>query len=127
MFDSIIRRSSDPTFPRGCLITNSSLECPTSGDEIARKIAAGISRQESAIYRVLRRAQAEGSLPSTLDARALARFFLGVAHGLNVVNKTVGDPEMLKDMAGVAMNIWDNADRTRQRPAGQRSSRRTLA
>src|SRR5580704_6669302 len=72
MFDSIIRRTSDPRFPRGCLNTNTSLECPGSGDEITRKIADGFGRQESAIYRVLQRAQAEGSLPLTLDPRALA-------------------------------------------------------
>jgi hypothetical protein len=36
---------------------------------------------------------------------------------------------MLKDMAGVAMSVWDNADRARQRPSRdrQRSPRRTLA
>src|ERR1700751_3917334 len=38
MFDALIRRASDPKFPRGCLITNTSVECPTCGDEIARKI-----------------------------------------------------------------------------------------
>jgi TetR/AcrR family transcriptional repressor of nem operon len=74
MFDSIIRRTSDPRFPRGCLNTNTSLECPGSGDAITRKIAEGFGRQESAIYRMLRRAQAEGLLRSTIDARALARF-----------------------------------------------------
>ena len=51
MFDSIIRRTSDPRFPRGCLNTNSSLECPGSGDEITRKIADGFGRQESAVVR----------------------------------------------------------------------------
>lgn len=106
MFDSLIRRTSDPKFPRGCFITNTSLECPGSGDEITRKIAEAIGQQESAIYRVLRRGQAEGSLASTLDARALARFFLGVAQGLNVVNKAVADPEVLKDMVMVAMSVW---------------------
>jgi TetR/AcrR family transcriptional regulator, transcriptional repressor for nem operon len=107
MFDSIIRRTSDPRFPRGCLITNSALECPASGDAIARKITQGIGQQESAIYRVLRRAQAEGSLAASRDARALARFFLGVAQGLNVMNKAVADPEMLKDIARTAMRVWD--------------------
>jgi TetR/AcrR family transcriptional repressor of nem operon len=107
MFASIIRRTSDPRFPRGCLITNSALECPVSGDAITRKIMQAIGRQESAIYRVLRRAQAEGSLATTRDARALARFFLGVAQGLNVMNKAVADPEMLKDIARTAMKVWD--------------------
>jgi TetR/AcrR family transcriptional repressor of nem operon len=123
MFDSIIRRTSDPRFPRGCLNTNSSLECPGSGDEITRKIADGFGRQESAIYCVLQRAQAEGSLPLTLDPRALARFFVAVAQGLNVVNKAVADPGVLQDIAGVAMTIWGAA--AGKRPRSSRSRGRS--
>ena len=121
MFESIIRRTSDPGFPRGCLITNTSLECPAVGDEITRKIAAGFGLQESAIYRVLRRAQQEGSLAPDRDARALARFFLGVAQGLNVVNKAVADPDMLRDIVRAAMSVWNGAEEPRRR---ERSSRR---
>jgi TetR/AcrR family transcriptional regulator, transcriptional repressor for nem operon len=109
MFDALIRRTSDPKFPRGCLITNTSLECPTSGDEIARKIAERLGQQETAIYHVLRKAQAEGALNSAHDARALARFFLGVAWGINAVNRTVADPEVLRDMVRSAMSVWDAA------------------
>jgi len=109
MFESIIRRITDPRFPRGCLNTNTSLECPTSGDEITRKIAERLGQQESAIYRVLRRAQVEGSLDPARDARALARFFTGVAQGLNVVNKAMSDPGVLEDIARVAMGVWDEA------------------
>ncbi len=71
------------------------------------------------VYRVLRRAQTEGSLRSDLDARALARFFLGVAQGINVVNKAVADPEVLKDMARVAMSVWgrNSAATVQSRPA----------
>jgi TetR/AcrR family transcriptional regulator, transcriptional repressor for nem operon len=108
MFESIIRRTSDPAFPRGCLDTNTSLECPGAGDVIARKIAARLGQQESAIYQVLRRAQHEGALDPKQDARALARFFLGVAQGLNVVNKAAPDPAMLKDMVKVAMRVWED-------------------
>ena len=106
MFAALIRRNSDPNFPRGCLITNTSLECPISGNTIARKIAHAMGQQETAIYNVLHRAQTEGSLAQSCDARALARFFLGVAQGLNVVNKAVADPEMLRDMVRVAMSVW---------------------
>jgi len=114
MFESIIRRTSDSRFPRGCLNTNTSLECPGSGDEITRKIAEGFGRQESAIYRVLRRAEARRLLPPTLDARALARFFMAVAQGLNVVNKAVADPTILQDIARVAMSVWGFGDGTRR-------------
>ena len=115
MFDSIIRRTSDPRFPRGCLSTNTSLECPASGDEITRRIAEMMGQQESAIYRAIRQAQVEGSLNSELDARALARFFTAVAQGLNVVNKAIADPEVLKDISRVAMRVWDGPEKTRRR------------
>jgi len=110
MFDALIRRASNPKFPRGCLFTNTSLECPTRGDEIARKIAENMGQQETAIYQVLRKAQADGTLSQTQDARALARFFLGVAWGINAVNKTVADLGVLKDMVRVAMTAWHTSD-----------------
>ena len=69
MLEAIIQRTSDPKWPRGCLNTNTSLECPNSGDEISRKIAERMGAQESAIYRVLRRAQAEGALDPALMPR----------------------------------------------------------
>jgi len=119
MFESIISRTSDPTFPRGCLNTNTSLECPGVGDVIGRRIAALLGQQESAIYQVLRRAQSIGALDPEQDARALARFFVGVAHGLNVVNKAAPDPSMLQDMVKVAMRVWDAS----AKPAGIRRRR----
>ncbi len=107
MLEAIIRRTSDPNLPRGCLNTNTSLECPTCGDEISRKIAERLGQQESAIYRVVRRAQMQGLLHPADDPRALARFFMGVAQALNVVNKALADPAILKDMMRMAMRVWD--------------------
>ena len=107
MFAAIIRRTSDPSRPRGCLLTNTSLECPGSGDDISRTIAERLGQMESAIYHVLHRAQAEGALDRTRDCRALARFFAGVAQGLNVVHKAMADPAVLQDMVRVAMQVWD--------------------
>lgn len=107
MFAAILRRTSDPTQPRGCLITNTALECPRSGDDISRTIAAWIGQQESVLYQVLLRAQAEGSLDQGRDCRALARFFVGVAQGLNVVHKAMADPAVLQDMVRVAMQVWE--------------------
>ena len=107
MFDALIRRASNPKFPRGCLFTNTSLECPTCGDEIARKIAENMGQQETAIYQVLRKAQADGTLSQTQDARALARFFLGVAWGINAMNKSVADPGVFREMVRVAMTAWE--------------------
>jgi hypothetical protein len=54
-------------------------------------------------------------LNPALDARALARFFLGVAWGINAVNRTVADPEMLRDMVRVAMTVWDGSNASHPR------------
>ncbi len=124
MFAAILQRTSDPTQPRGCLITNTALECPGSGDEINRTIATWISHQEAALYQVLLRAQATGALPRTQDCRALARFFVGVAQGLNVMHKAMADPAVLQDMVHMAMQVWDSSSvppsKRRTRPQRQR-------
>lgn len=119
MFETIIRRTSDPHWPRGCLHTNTALECPNVGDEISRKIAERFGQQESAIYRMLRRAQAAGLIDQARDAKALARFFTGVAHALNVVNKASADPAILRDMVKVALSVLDIRN-----PVGAASSSR---
>ncbi|MGD0074423.1 MAG: TetR/AcrR family transcriptional regulator [Candidatus Binataceae bacterium] len=106
MLAAIIKRTSDPRLPRGCLNTNTSLECPEVGDAIARKIAECFGQMESAIYEVLRRAQSQGALSRNKDARAMARFILCVAQGLNVVNKASGDVAILKDAAKEALRVW---------------------
>lgn len=116
MFESIIHRTSNLSFPRGCLYTNSSLECPTAGDEIARRITERVAELESAIYQNLRNAQLAGLLDPDRDPKALARFFISVVHGMNVLNKTSGDRDVLKDVVRVAMSVLGE-------PAGRRQSR----
>jgi glutaredoxin-related protein len=95
----------------GALFTNTSLECPTCGDEIARKIAENMGQQETAIYQVLRKAQAEGTLSRTQDARALARLFLGVAWGINAANRSVADPGVFSDNGQSRAGRLGDADR----------------
>lgn len=127
MLESIVRRNCDRKYPRGCLITNTSLECPAAGARIETVIAEKFQQQEAAIRAVLMRAQAEGALAPNRDARALARFFFGVAHGLNVVNKAGLGPEVLRDIARVAMSVWDDPGGARRQGAHvrRRSARRS--
>jgi TetR/AcrR family transcriptional repressor of nem operon len=106
MFESIVSRTQDSRLPRGCFFTNSALECPTASDRIVRRISEGMSLQETAIYRVLRRAQTQGALKPHQDARALARLFLAIAQGMNVVYKATGDTIILKDIVDAAMELW---------------------
>lgn len=107
MLKSIVTRTKDSRWPRGCLFTNSALECPTAPDRIVRRISEGISLQESAIYHVLRSAQISGLLHPRQDARALARLFVALAQGMNVVNKATGDTAILEDIVEAITELWN--------------------
>jgi TetR/AcrR family transcriptional repressor of nem operon len=118
--DTLIAQMSESSRPRGCLHTNTSLEFPNAPDQVLRVIAERTTGIEGALYAVLRRAQAEGALDPDADARALARFYLGVAKGMSVLHKVFGDPSALRDIVKIAMNKWPY-------PAGkQRAGKRNL-
>src|SRR5215510_3929583 len=114
MFAVLLRRTSDPGSPRGCLNTNTALECPGSGDAITRTVADRLGQQESALYHVLLRAQVAGALDRGQDCRALARFFVGVAQGVNVVHKAGADPATLHDIVAIALHAFDLPFSTRE-------------
>ena len=109
MFAVLLRRTGDPSWPRGCLNTNTALECPGGGDAISRTIAERLGQQESALYHVLHRAQVAGTLHRGQDCRALARFFVGVAQGVNVVHKAGADSATLQDIVAIALRALDTS------------------
>jgi TetR/AcrR family transcriptional repressor of nem operon len=112
----------EPSRPRGCLHTNTSLEFPNAPDEVLRIIAERTAGIEGAIYVVLRRAQAEGLLDPAADARAVARFYVGVAKGITVLHKVFGDASALRDIVKIAMSKWPYPEGKRAR-AGKRDFR----
>ena len=115
LLDTLVTQMSEPSRPRGCLHTNTSLEFPNAPDEVLRIIAERTAGIEGAIYLVLRRAQAEGRLDPAADSRALARFYLGVAKGIGVLHKVFGDAAALRDIVRISMSKWPH-------PAGRRGA-----
>jgi len=111
--ETLVMQMSEPSRPRGCLHTNTSLEFPNAPDEVLRIIAERTAGIEAAIYVVLRRAQAEGLLDAAADARAVARFYLGVAKGIGVLHKVFGDASALRDIVKIAMSKWPYPERKR--------------
>ena len=107
MFEVAIARMSNPKYPRGCLNTNTSIGMFGKSEAIARKIAERLGSLESAIYGVLRKAQTEGKLSLEQDIRALTRFLIAVSQGMTVLNRTYADPSVIRDVAKVALNFWE--------------------
>ena len=104
--NALVTQMSEPSRPRGCLHTNTSLEFPHAPDEVLRTIAERTAGIEGAIYVALRHAQAEGVVDLAVDARALARFYLAVAKGITVLHKVFGDASALRDIVKIAMSQW---------------------
>jgi len=107
MFEAIVRRLSDPALPRGCLMTITALSHRSESGQVERFIAEAMARMEYAIWRLLRRAQAEGALLPGRDIRALARFWSATAKGMAVMAMVTTDRSVLEDIAREAMAAWD--------------------
>jgi hypothetical protein len=71
---------------------------------------------------MLRRAQAECMLDPKADARALARFYLGVAKGITVLHKASVDILALRDIVKVAISKWPHPEG--KRPGTSKRDRR---
>lgn len=102
----LVDQMSDPKRPRGCLYTNTSLECPSVPRAVERIVAESTSAIERALYAVLERAKRQRILDPKADTRALARFYLSVAKGMGVVHKVFGDTAMLRESVKFAMDAW---------------------
>src|SRR6266545_3846243 len=86
--NTLVFQMSEPSRPRGCLHTNTSLEFPNAPDEVLRIIAERTAGIEGAIY-------------------------LGVAKGIGVLHKVFGDASALRDIVKVAMSRWPYLERKR--------------
>ncbi len=92
---------------RGCLLTNTATELCARDAECAEAVRRNFARLEGAFEAAIRRGRAAGELPSTLDAKALARFLTNTLHGLRVAAKTQPDRAALEDVVRVTMNVLD--------------------
>ena len=107
--DAHLARMADGHNPRGCLATNSCLEAPPGDGPLSRLVRDNAASAESEIYHALLRAQEAGYLKPGQDLRALAHFLHGVTRGMAVLHKATGDLTGARDMADVAMAIFQDA------------------
>jgi TetR/AcrR family transcriptional regulator, transcriptional repressor for nem operon len=88
---------------RGCLVTNTAVECPDDGPSVKR-VEASWEYLESAIAAALTRARDQGELSADKDPRALARFLVTFAQGLKVMSK-VPDERRMRDAVAQALTL----------------------
>ena len=71
----------------GCLVVGSAAEMSTYDPEMAGKVTAALQRVEVRMRDLIQLGQADGSIPASVDAEAVATTLLCVLQGLRVVGK----------------------------------------
>jgi TetR/AcrR family transcriptional repressor of nem operon len=89
------------TEQKGCLITNTAVECATDR-AIARRVESNWDGLETALTGALVRARAQDELSG--DPRALARFLVTLMQGIKVTAK-VPDERRMRDAVDQALTL----------------------
>jgi len=109
MFEVIADRMMDPALPGGCFVADSASEGRARSEAIRQLVAGSIGDMETAIHDACLRGQQLGQLSPVRDTRALARFLTGTAQGMAVMARVHQDPNVVREMARLALSAWDHA------------------
>ena len=111
-FDHLVSVSLGRERYLGCLLTNSAVELAPHDRMVERRLREAIGTIEESFYQLLCRAQSEGTLDSTRDARALARYLTGAVQGLRVLVRAKADEATLRDVVAVTLSTLESPSQT---------------
>jgi len=92
---------------QGCFAMNCAVEVAQSDPQAADRVRQAFERYQRNYEIVIHRAQSDGEIPASKDARALARFLTSSAHGLHAMAKANPDREVLEDVARTVLAALD--------------------
>ena len=88
---------------RACLMANTTLELAPHDEAVAAKVRAHMQAMEDAFRHVLGNARARGEIAAGGDLTALAKYLVGMTHGLMVMAKSGADREALTGILSTAV------------------------
>lgn len=97
---------SDPSKPRGCIISTAVLQHAEENESVAREVAARRDMSIQCIKKRFDRAIDEEELPAGTDTEALARFYSAVVQGMSAQACDGACTETLKRMVDIALAAW---------------------
>lgn len=108
---------SDPSKPRGCIISTAVLQHAEENESVAREVAARRDMSIQCIKKRFDRAIDEGELPAGADTEALARFYSAVVQGMSAQACDGACTETLKRMVDIALAAWPGRLPDREKPS----------
>ena len=109
----VARGVTDPSKPRGCIVSTAVLQHSEENETVARSVAARREASVQAMKTRFDRAISEDELPADTDTDALARFYSAVVQGMSAQACDGASTGTLKRLADIALSAW---------PAGQNHS-----
>jgi hypothetical protein len=93
--------------PTGCLTVLSALNVTDANHTIHHKLRGKRERCIKTLEARLKRAVGEGELPSELDIRSVATFYVTVQQGMSIRSRDGASTETLVRIARAAMSAWE--------------------
>jgi AcrR family transcriptional regulator len=97
---------TDPSKPRGCIISTAVLQHAKENETVARAVAARRAASILAMKTRFDRAISEGELPTGTDTDALARFYSAVVQGMSAQACDGASTATLRRLADIALSAW---------------------
>ncbi len=114
-FDEIIEHSIDDRERKGCFLVNSALEIAPHDRELGAMIAERLGEIEAFFRKCIRGAQADGTAPGGIDAKDVARLFLGVLLGIRVLARSNPNRSLLEGVVRPALALLDSPRNQRKK------------
>jgi TetR/AcrR family transcriptional repressor of nem operon len=103
-FMRLVEAFAAPAGQRGCLLTNTAVECAPHDPQAASQVHSHVARLEAAFAYVLQQAQRQGTCSTRHTCDDLARFLAGSALGLGVLAKTAPGRPALEGYVAVVLS-----------------------
>jgi AcrR family transcriptional regulator len=97
----------DPNNPRGCMIVLSANACSDRTRSVHEYLADWRMVMERDFRERIERGIADGDVPATADAAAIAGFYNTVNHGMAIQARDGADRKKLSSIAESAISAWD--------------------
>jgi AcrR family transcriptional regulator len=108
----------DKKNPPGCLGVQGALACAPQSDAIREELIRRRKIGENIIRERLKRAKAEGDLPSDADPADLARYLSIVIYGITIQAAGGATRHELRSAAELALRSWPQAPNAKRRQDG---------
>jgi AcrR family transcriptional regulator len=97
---------TDPSKPRGCIVSNAVLQHSEESEAVAQAVAARREASIQAVKTRFDRAITEGELPNETDTDALARFYAAVVQGMSAQACDGACTATLERIVDIALSAW---------------------